>query len=137
MRLNQTEQEGFDYIVNNLFTPVVTECDIEIQSLLNQDQELKMKVEEKLKRIMINRALKKASEAEMFKLNEGWNDFNNQVIVNNNGQHRGKLIAEEYNFKLTPYNTSLEIIEQRQDYSETKMSGIDVRVSSSHIQLAI
>lgn len=65
MTLNKIEISGFDYIMDNVFSPVVSECNSEIEQLLRGNSDINSKVEEKLERIMKNRAIKKALNAKL------------------------------------------------------------------------
>lgn len=59
MKFTKKELDGFNYIVNEIFTPVINECKNEIDQALHFDQELQLEIEKEIELIMKNRMMKK------------------------------------------------------------------------------
>ncbi|MCP1162301.1 MULTISPECIES: hypothetical protein [Bacillus] len=116
MSLTKNERTGFDYVIDSVFNPVISECQTEIESLLNEDQMIKSKVEEKLEQILKNRALKKAVNAESVVQDEESKEYSSgQILINTQSDFEKKSEKKfETNFtyinsKKNEYSSNLHL----------------------------
>lgn len=65
MTLHEEKIKGFEHVMENIFKPLVNQRGDEILLMLEKDKNLNSRVEEKVARIMRNRAIKKASKAQI------------------------------------------------------------------------
>lgn len=63
MPLNTKESEGFEKVMGTIFEPLVSERSNDILLILENDEELKSRVEQKKNMIIKNRAIKRAQKA--------------------------------------------------------------------------
>ena len=56
--LSDKEKEGFKYVIDNIFKPIVDSHGDKILKILEEDEDLKRRVNEKVQRILENRRKK-------------------------------------------------------------------------------
>lgn len=116
MTLNKHEVSGIEYVMEHVFNPVISECQSEIELILNKDTELNLEIEEKVERIMKNRALKKALNADLIVEEEQSREYSGELMLIDTKTILIDKLKKEFEANFTYVN-----LEQDNDFSDSHL----------------